>query len=161
LLGARGQQTIDDLKSTPEVPGMRKAHAWVHFLLHIFHYLLKSRPRQEPGLSAGHRLSMKAALPVLTFRRMKVSTEHLTLIKVGPLKVPSLRAPGPQLARSLCRSATQMSPPIPASADSPHLKGCLPSLPLFCGSAVAEKGGREVAGWVPSIKVGLQAFNFN
>jgi len=50
---------------------------------------------------------------------------------------------------------------LPAPADSPPSGGCLPSSVLFSGSAVAEKGGREVAGWVPSIKVGLQAFIFN
>ena len=50
---------------------------------------------------------------------------------------------------------------IPAPADSPPSGGCIPPLALSLLGAVFEKGGREVAGWVPSIKVGLPAFNFD
>ena len=54
----------------------------------------------------------------------------------------------------------QQLSPLPASADSRHLGRGGPPLALSSGSAVAEKGGREVAGGGPSIKVGLHAFNF-
>ena len=46
-------------------------------------------------------------------------------------------------------------------ADSPPSGGCAPLSALFSGLLAAEKGGRESASWVSSIKVGLQAFNFN
>ena len=50
---------------------------------------------------------------------------------------------------------------IPAPADSPPSEALAPPLALSLLGAVFEKGGREVVGLVPSIKVGLPAFNFD
>jgi hypothetical protein len=48
---------------------MRKVHTRVHFLLDIFHYLLKSRPMQEPGIS-GFPVSdiLRLTIDVLDFK---------------------------------------------------------------------------------------------
>ena len=92
---------------------------------------------------------------------IKVGLQILTLIKVGPLKVSLTEGPRAPTCSHIKSGDNSWSPPIPAPADSPHLKGFLPPTALFSGSAVVEKGGREDAGWVPSIKVGLQAVNFN
>ena len=53
------------------------------------------------------------------------------------------------------------NPLLPATVDSPPSGECLSRPPLSSGSAVAEKGGLEVASWGPSIKVGLHAFNYD
>jgi hypothetical protein len=48
---------------------MRKVHTRVHFLLDIFHNLLKSRPMQEPGIS-GFPVSdiLRLTIDVLDFK---------------------------------------------------------------------------------------------
>ena len=50
---------------------------------------------------------------------------------------------------------------IPALADSPPSGALAPQTALSLRLLEAEKGGRQFAGWVPSIKVGLPAFNFD
>ena len=52
-------------------------------------------------------------------------------------------------------------PLIPESAYSPPSGALASPLALSLRLLGAEKGGREVAGWFPSIKVGLSAFNFD
>ena len=123
-----------------------------------------ARPQEgvAPGIRSrsDRRLRRKAASKSAAALRSKSDFTLLTLIKVGPRKIFSMRGPRAQ-TRSRIKSAHHwLNPLLPAPADSPSSVGSLPLSALSSGLLVAEKGGLEVGG-SPLIKVGLHAFNFD
>ena len=54
-----------------------------------------------------------------------------------------------------------IEPPASGIGNSSPSGAHAPPQPFSLLGAVIEKGGREIAGWVPSIKVGLPALNFD
>ena len=86
----------------------------------------------------------KAASKSAAALRLKSDFTLLTLIKVGPRKIFSMRGPRARTCSLIMWAHHWWNPLLPAPADSPHSGGWLPLTELSFGGAVSEKGGLEV-----------------